>query len=65
MDIYKYVDGSTPKPTDTTQLATWTHNNYTAEANIMSFLTEDFIYLASDATRANDAWKAVEENRDL
>ena len=27
MDIYKYVDGSTPMPTDTTHLATWTRND--------------------------------------
>ena len=65
MDIYKYVDGSTPKPTDTTHLATWTRNDYTAKAAIMSFLSEDFIYLASDATTAKDAWKAVEDHRDL
>ena len=30
----------------------------------MSFLSEDFIYLASDAPTAKDAWKAVEEHRD-
>ena len=29
MDIYKYVDGSTTKPTDTTHFATWTLNDYT------------------------------------
>ena len=55
IDIYKFVDGSTPKPTDTTQLATWTRNDYTAKAAIMSFLSEDFIYLATDATTAKDA----------
>ena len=65
MDIYKYVDGSTPKPTDTTHLATWTRNDYTAKAAIMSFLSEDFIYLASDAPTAKDAWKAVKDHRDL
>ena len=65
MDIFKYVDGSTRKPTDTTHLATWTRNDYTAKAAIMSFLSEDFIYLASDATTAKDAWKAVEDHRDL
>ena len=65
MDIYKYVDGSTPKPTDTTHLAAWTRNDYTAKAAIMSFLCEDFIYLASDATTAKDAWKAVEDHRDI
>ena len=65
MDIYKYVDGSTPKPTDTTHLATWTRNDYTAKAAIMSYLSENFIYLASDAPTAKDAWKAVEDHRDL
>ena len=65
MDIYKYVDGSTAKPTDTTHLATWTRNDYTAIAAIMSFLSEDFIYLASDAPTAKDAWKPVEDHRDL
>ena len=65
MDIFKYVDGSTPKPTDTTHLATWTRNDYTANAAIMSFLSEDCIYLASDAPTAKDAWKAVEDHRDL
>ena len=43
MDIYKYVHGSTPKPTNTTHLATWTRNDYTAKAAIMSFLSKDFI----------------------
>ena len=62
VDIYKYVDGSTPKPTDTTHLATWTRNDYRAKAGIMSFLSEDFIYPASDASRAKDAWKAVEDH---
>ena len=65
MDIYKYVDGSTPKPTDTTHLAAWTRNDYRAKAAIMSFLSEDFIYPASDAPTAKDAWKAVEDHRDL
>ena len=65
MYIYKYVHGSTPKPTDTTHLATCSRDNYTAKAAIMSFLSEDFIYLASDAPRAKDAWKAVAAHRDL
>ena len=65
MDIYTYVDGSTPKPTDTTHLATCTHHDYTAKAAIMSLLFEVFIYLASDASTAKDAWKAVEDHRDL
>ena len=65
IDIYKYVDGSTRKPTDTTHLATWTRNDYTAKAAIMSFLSEDFIYLACDAPTAKDAWKAVDDYRDL
>ena len=63
--IYKYVDGSTPKLTDTTHLATWTHNDYTAKAAITSVLSEDFIYLASDAPTGKDTWKAVEDHRDL
>ena len=62
---YKYVDGSTPKPTDTTHLATWTRNDYTAKAAIMSFHSIDFINIASDAPTAKDAWKAVEDHRDL
>ena len=57
MDIYKYVDGSSTKPTDTTNLATWTRNNYTATAAIMGFLSEDFIYLTIDAATAKDEWK--------
>ena len=57
MDIYQYVDGSTPQPTDTTHLVAWTRNDYTAKAAIMSFLSEDFIYLASDAPTAKDTWK--------
>ena len=65
MDIYKYVDGLTPKPTNTSQLATWTRNDYTAKAAIMTFLSEDFIYLASDGPTAKDAWKVVENYRDL
>ena len=65
MDIYKYVDRSTTQPTDTTHLAAWTCNDYTANAAIMSFLYEDFIYLASDAPTAKDAWNAVEDHRDL
>ena len=65
MDIYKYVDGSTPKPTDTTHLATWIRNDYTAKSAIMSFLSQDFIYLASDEPTAKEAWKAVRDVRDL
>ena len=64
MDIYQYVDGSTPKPTDPTHLATWTRNDYEAKAAIMTFLSQDFMYLASDDTTAKDAWKAVEDHRD-
>ena len=59
MHIYKYVDGSTPKPSDTTHLAP------TAKAAIMSFLSECVIYFGSDGTTAKDAWKAVEDHRDL
>ena len=65
MDIYKSVDGSTPKPSDTTHLTTWTRNDYTAKAAIISFLAADFIYLASDAATAKDAWKPSEDHRDL
>ena len=65
MDIYKYVDGSTPKPTDTTHLALSTRNDHRPEAAIISFLCEDFNYLASDAPTAKDAWIAVEDHRDL
>ena len=65
MDIYIYVDESTPKPAKTTHLATWTRNDYTATAAIMSSLSEDFMYLASDATTAKDVWKAVVDRRDL
>ena len=65
MDIYKYVDGSTHKPTDTTHLATWTGNDYNAEAAIMSFLSEDFSDLASDVPTDKDTWKAVDDHRDL
>ena len=65
MDIYKYVDGSTTKSTDRTQLATCTRNDYIAKAAIMGFLSEDFIYLASDALTGKDAWKAGEDHRDL
>ena len=65
MDIYKYVNGLTPKPTDTTHLATWTRNDYTAKAAIMSFLSEDFIYLDSDVPTPKDTCKAVEDHRDL
>ena len=60
MDIYKYVDGSTHQPTDTTQLATWTGNDFTAKAAIMCFLSEDLIYLGSYAIRVKDACKAVQ-----
>ena len=65
MDIYKYVDGSTSKPTDTTQLTTWTRNDCRAKAAIMCFLSEEFIYVASDAPTVKDVWKAVEDHRDL
>ena len=65
MHIYKYVDGLTHKPTDTTNLATRTHNDYTAKAAIMSFLSKDFIYLARDAPTAKEVWTAVEDNQDL
>ena len=65
LNVCKYVDGSTPKPTDTTHLATWTRNDYTAKAAIMSFLFEDFFYQGSDAPTAKDACKAVEDHRDL
>ena len=65
MDIYKYVDGSTLKPTHTTHLATLTRNDYTAIAAIMSFISEHFFYLASDAPTAKDAWNGVEDHRDL
>ena len=64
-DIYKYVDASTRKPTDATQLATWTNNDYTAKADIMSLLSENFIHLASDIHTAQDAWKARVDYRDL
>ena len=49
MDIYHYIDRWTPNPTYTTQLATWTRNEYTVKAVMMSVLQQDFIYLASDA----------------
>ena len=65
MVIYKYVDASTPKPTDTPQLATWTRNDYTTKAAIMSFLSEDSICLAIDAPIVQDSCKAVEEHGDL
>ena len=65
IEIEKYVDASTPKPTDTTHLATWTRNDYPAKAAMLSFLSEDFIDLASDATTAKDAWQAVEDHWDL
>ena len=64
MNISKYIDRSNPKPTDITQLATWTCNDYTAKAAIMRFLPEEFIYLANDATTDKDAWKAVENHWD-
>ena len=38
-DIYKYVDGSTFKPTDKTYLLTGTPNDYTAKAAIISLLS--------------------------
>ena len=65
MDIHEYVDVSTPKPTDTIHLATWTANDYTANAAIMSFVSEDFIHLACDGPTAKDAWTAGEDHRDL
>ena len=49
MDIYHYIDRWTPNPTYTTQLPTWTRNEYTVKAVMMSVLQQDFIYLASDA----------------
>ena len=55
MDIYMSVDGWTFKPADTTHLATWTRNDNAAKAAIMCLLSEDFIYLASDAQTAPDA----------
>ena len=64
MDIYQYVERSTTNPTDTRQLATWTRNDYTAKAAIISFLSEDFIYLASNTTIVKNTWKAVEDHRD-
>ena len=55
MDIYKSVDESTHKPGDTTHLATCTRNACTAKAAIMSFLSEGFMHLASDAPPAKNA----------
>ena len=65
MDIYKYVDASTPKTTATIHLAKWTSNDYTANAASLSFLCEDLIYLVPDAPTGKDACKAVEEHRDV
>ena len=65
MDIYKYVDGSTHKLTDTTHLATWTRNDYIAKAAIISCQSEDFIDLRSDAHTGKDGWKVVEHHRDF
>ena len=65
MDIYKYVDGSTHKLTDTTHRPTCTRNDYTAKGAIISFLSEHFIYLASAAPTAKDAWEEVENHRNL
>ena len=65
MNFYKYGDGSTHKPTDSTQLATWTHKDYTVKAGIMSFRSVDFIYLTSDASTAQDAWKVVGDHWDV
>ena len=64
MHIYKYVDGSTPKPTNTTHLAIWNDNDYKAKSAIITLLSEDFIYLARDASTAEEAWNAVEDHRD-
>ena len=38
MYIYKYVDESTPKPTDATNVTAWTRNDYSETAAFMSFL---------------------------
>ena len=65
MDIYNYVDGSTPKPCDTAQLAIWTHNENTGKSAIMSFHSQDFIYLASNSPILQDTWQAVEDHRNL
>ena len=62
INIYKYIDGSTPKPTDTTYLGTWIRNDYTVTAASISFHSEDFIYLAGVAPTDKDAWKAVEDH---
>ena len=64
MDIYKYVDGSTAEPMDTIQLATWMRNDYTPKGAILSFLSEDSIYLFREATTDKDPWKVVEDNRE-
>ena len=65
MNIYKYVDGSTTRPTDTTQLDIRTRNDYAAKAAITSLLSEEFMYLANNVPTAKDACKAVEDHRDL
>ena len=65
MDIQQHVDGSTPEPTDTTQLSTCTCNDFTAKATIMTLLYHHFIYLASITTTVQDAWKAAENHRHL
>ena len=62
MDIYKWLDVSTTKLTDTTHLSTWTCNNYIAQAAIMTLQPKDFICLARDALRAKEVLTAVEDN---
>ena len=57
VDIYPYVGGSTDKRTDTTKLPTWNRNDNTAKAAIISFLSQDYIYLARDAPTGKDTWK--------
>lgn len=64
MDIYKFIDGSTPKPTNTIQLHTLTRDDFTVKAAIMSALSEHFIYLTSDGPTAQDIWKVVEGYQD-
>ena len=64
MDIYKYVNRSTTKLTHTMQLAICTRNDYTDKAAIMSFGSEDFIYVPGDASTAHDVWKVVEDHWD-
>lgn len=59
MYVYKYVNRSTTKATDTTHLATWTANVYTAKVAIVSFPPAAFISLARDPAIAKDAWKVL------